>query len=108
MQDQLWTAGPAKRSRGPVYQGVAKQIRGLIAAGRLDKDLMAGTISQARALADSIDLASGHDGGKPEYGTSLAAMHHQLDELLDRLGGQALEADPFEDLLGKLGAPSTP
>ena len=106
MQDQLWT-GTTKRSRGPVYQGVAKQIRALVAAGRLDKDLMAGTISQARTLADSIDLASGHDGSKPEYGTSLAAMHHQLDELLARLGGTALGgADPFDELLGQLANPT--
>lgn len=106
--DPLWTEPEAKpRSRGPVYQGVAKQIRELVKAGKLDKELMAGTIAQARALADSVDLASGHGGGKPEYGTSLSAMHSQLDALLLRLGGDTGSIDPFTELLGELANTSS-
>ena len=87
---------------GPVYQGVAKQIRALIAAGTLDKELLAGTISSARSLARTIDLKSGHGGGELEYGASIAAMHKQLDELLVRLGGDAQQHDPFDELLNEI------
>lgn len=101
-QDSLFP--PEKRktiSRGPVYQGVAKQIRELIDDGTIDKGKQAGTIAQARSLAHTIDLKSGLGGVDPEYGASIAAMHKQLDELLVRLSGDDL-VDPFDDLLDEL------
>ena len=101
-QDSLFP--PEKRktiSRGPVYQGVAKQIRELIDDGTIDKGKQAGTIAQARSLAHTIDLKSGLGGVDPEYGASIAAMHKQLDELLVRLSGD-LAVDPFDDLLDEL------
>lgn len=95
---------PEKRtiSRGPVYQGVAKQIRELIGDGTIDKGKQAGSIAQARSLAHTIDLKSGLGGVDPEYGASIAAMHKQLDELLVRLSGDDLAVDPFDDLLDEM------
>ena len=87
-------------TRGPVYQGVAKQIRELIKADVADRGLQAGTISQARSLAHSIDVASGHfSPSSREYGASLATMHRQLDELLAVLRGDARPASAFDQLL---------
>ena len=103
-QDSLFDSPKRKVSRGPVYQGVAKQIRALIADGALDKDARAGTIAQARSLAHTIDLKSGLGDAEPEYGASVAAMHKQLDELLVRLSGDDITVDPFDDLLDELAA----
>ncbi len=103
-QESLFGEPKRKVSRGPVYQGVAKQIRALIADGALDKETMAGTIAQARSLAHTIDLKSGLGDTEPEYGASVAAMHKQLDELLVRLSGDDIASDPFDDLLEDLKA----
>lgn len=97
-QESLFSAPEKRIGAGPVYQGVAKQIRELAGANVIDKGLMAGTIAQARSLARTIDIKSGHGGGDIEYGASIAALHKQLDELLERLGA-ADALDPFDELL---------
>lgn len=107
-QESLFETPTRKVSRGPVYQGVAKQIRELVADGTVDKDKQAGTIAQARSLAHTIDLKSGLGGADPEYGASVAAMHKQLDELLMRLTGDSAPVDPFDDLLDELANAQRP
>lgn len=95
-----------KKGPGPVQQGVGKQLRHLEKqAGDPEawRASTAGWAAQARSLARAIDRASGHNGGKQAAGMQLSAMHHQLDELLQRLApahGQQL--DPFDELLDKL------
>lgn len=99
----LFPAPKKKRSFGPVYQGVAKQIRTLTESEQLDPDQFAGTIAAARALGSSIDRASGH----PDYlsqasGMQLAALHSELRELLAVLSPETAASDPFQELLDKM------
>lgn len=91
---------------GPVYQGTCAQIRAMFPDGDPDakrrKELNLGTIAQARSVAASIDRVSGHPvNGYPTRqaaGMQLAALHHQLDELLSRLAGDGEEEDEFDKL----------
>lgn len=104
--DGLFAAPKPKRTFGPVYTGVTKQIRALIADGTIDKKLHAGTIAQARSLASSIDRDSGH-GDRPGQhrtqanGVPLAALHQQLDALIERMTAGSV-SDPFADFLASL------
>lgn len=95
---------PRHRSTfGPIYQGVAKQIRTLVKAETIDKDEHAGTIAQARSLAASIDRVSGHTNPKSQAsGMQLAAMHSELRELLERLSPDTDAGDPFQQLLDEM------
>ena len=86
---------------GPVYQGVCRQIRALLADGTLSRDRDAGLIAATRQLARSLDRASGHGGYRPEYGQSLAAMHAQLVDMLGRLGGTS-EDDPIGEIMAAI------
>src|SRR5688572_22402621 len=85
-----------KKSYGPIYQGVCKQINTLFPRGEADtkarKARYAGTIAQARQLAQNLDTASGH-GGRPWSGTAIAQMHERLDSLLERLAGDETPDD---------------
>lgn len=100
----LFTVGGQKLSPGPVYQGVAKQIRALVAAGTVDKERHAGVAAAARSLAHNIDLASGHGGRRPSSGMQLSALHAQLERYLVLLAGEvAAGEDPFDKLLEELG-----
>lgn len=107
--DGLFPAPRAKVVPGPIYQGVSKTIRALIDAEKLDRKIDAGSIAQARSLASSIDRVSGHT--LPQHqasGVSLAALHAQLSEVLERLDPTGA-SDPFQDFLEELdkeGAPN--
>lgn len=85
---------------GPVYQGVAKEIRERIEAKTIDRDLDAGAIAAARSCARSVDHASGHNlpHGTVASGMQLAALHAQLLAWLDRLGGTGGVDDPLSRL----------
>lgn len=95
-----------KQPVGPVYQGVCAQIRELFPKdddeAQQRKRQLLGTIAQARSVAASIDRVSGHplDGfpTRQAAGMQLAALHHQLDELLLRLSPDGPELDAFEQL----------
>ena len=91
-----------KKGTGPVYQGVCKQIRALVAAETIDRHEHAGMIAQARSLAASIDRVSGHDGGFQASGMQLAALHEQLGKALERLTPAGAERDEFQELLSKM------
>jgi hypothetical protein len=90
--DALFPPPRASASRGPIYQGVCKQIRTLFPPDADDtkarKARYAGTIAQCRELARNLDTASGHGTGKPWSGTAIAQLHGQLDLLLERLAGE--------------------
>lgn len=99
---------PAKRF-GPIYQGVAAEIRRLTAQGKwkdeeqlADPDIYAGTIAQARSLAASIDRVSGHEGGYQASGKMLAELHAELRALLEVLHPESTESDPFQDFINSL------
>ncbi len=92
---QAPTPGP-----GPIYQGVCKQIRGMLRDGAIDRESHAGTIAQARSLAASLDRVSGHTGAQAS-GLQLAALHAQLAALLATLAGSTT-SDPFTDFLATL------
>jgi len=77
---------PELPARGTVYKDTCRQIAALAKAGKLDTDMAAGTIAQARSLAGVIDRASGLGGRKQET-YALAGLHKQLAELLGRLSG---------------------
>ncbi|MDE9365471.1 hypothetical protein PZ938_07625 [Luteipulveratus sp. YIM 133132] len=103
--EALFPAPPSpkpKKTFGPVYQGVCRQIRALLAEEKIDKQRDAGTIAQARSLAESIDRVSGHGGKYQASGMQLAALHERLDGLLERLTPERAEADPFQELLDSL------
>jgi hypothetical protein len=97
---------PKRDPVGPVYQGVCAQIRELFPTKDVEaqarKRQLLGTIAQARSVAASIDRVSGHplDGfpTRQAAGMQLAALHHQLDELLLRLSPDGAELDEFEQL----------
>lgn len=93
-----------RRTFGPVYQGVCKQIRTLTKDGTLDKNRHAGLIVQARSIAESIDRVSGHAGTHQASGMQLAALHERLAAALDALTPATTEADPFQELLDSLNA----
>ena len=103
-EDALFDS-PAPGGFGPVYQGVCAQVRHLFPSSDPDakarKAERAGTIAQARSIAASIDRVSGHGGGHQANGVPLAAMHAQLDVLLERLAGGG-QIDPFQELLNEL------
>ena len=100
----LEAAGESK-GFGPVYQGVAAQIRALfdvkkgtdglplgadqLAENAARKERSKGTIAQARSLAASIDRVSGHNGTRQASGVQLSALHDALDRLLVRLDPDA-------------------
>lgn len=87
--------------RGVLYADVNRQVRALEATGKLDPDLQAGTIQQARSLAAAIDRASGLAGRKQET-YALAPMHKQLAELLTVLSGRQSEGAGLVELLERL------
>ena len=97
--------------RGAVYRGVNRQVTALVRAGRLDLDLEAGTIAQARKLAGVIDVASGLGGHKLET-YALPQLNRELRELLGVLSGRTpagsdlswLEDDPPGDELEQRAA----
>jgi hypothetical protein len=102
----LFAPPKVKQPVGPVYQGVCSQIRALFpqddpeASAR--KAVLAGTIAQARSVAESIDRVSGHPIGgvvtRQAAGMQLAALHSQLDALLARLSPEDEDDDEFERL----------
>lgn len=99
---------PATRGRtrgGPVYQATARQIRHLFPKGdeaaAIRREQLAGTVGQALSLAGSIDRVSGHEGTAQANGVPLAAMHAQLDVLLERLAGTG-KTDPFLELVAEM------
>lgn len=97
-------------SPGPIYQGVSKTLRKLVEAGTLDADLDAGTCAQLRSLAASIDRESGADPmRKQASGVSLAALHAQLANLLDRVrpiaDGASDEDEEWHALVQELRKP---
>lgn len=111
-EDALFPDPAAPRKRGgPVYQGVARQIRHLFPKDDQDaqarREQLAGTVSQALSLAASIDRVSGHDGSTQANGVPLAAMHAQLDAILDRLAGTGT-TDAFQELLNELNGQGVP
>lgn len=95
---------------GPVYQGVAKQIRRLTASGTfadleqiIDPDEHAGTIALARSVARAVDKLTGHNPtGWVANGRDLAPLVEQLSTLLAMLGADKVEEDPFTKFLGEL------
>lgn len=101
--DSLIPMPRERRVYGPVYQGVAKQIRTLEQAEIINADEHAGTIAQARSLAASIDRVSGHTHPKGQAsGMQLAALHNELDQLLARLRPDDAGGDPFAAMLDKM------
>ena len=102
--EALFPAPKAKSLGGPVYQGVCEQIRILTSEHGLDKQANAGTIAQARSLAGSIDRVSGHNT-KQASGMQLAALHSQLDALLERLAPST--DDAFTQLLEEMNNAGT-
>lgn len=103
----LFGVPPARTKAGPVYQGVCKQIRSMIAAQQIDRNTDAGTIAQARSVAASIDRVSGHDGSRQASGMQLAALHAQLDQLIGRLIGDQTQDDAFAQLIEELNGHGT-
>lgn len=104
---------------GPVYQGVAKQIRRLTATGKhrdepqlVDPLVHAGTIAAARQLARAIDKHTGHNpSGWVSSGRDLSPLFEQLRELMTQLAeaaGSAGKSDPFLDWLNDDEAPAEP
>lgn len=106
-QGELFTPPKAKLPVGPVYQGVCAQIRAMFptsdAEASARKQQLAGTIAQARSVAESIDRVSGHPIGgvvtRQAAGMQLAALHAQLDALLARLSPEGAELDEFDQLV---------
>lgn len=104
--DPLFALPKSKRPVGPVYQGVCAQIRELFPADtdeeKARKRAAAGTIAQARSVAESIDRVSGHPLGdvptRQAAGMQLQALHSQLDQLLARLSPESAVVDEFEQL----------
>lgn len=98
-----------KLGPGPVYQGVAKQIRRMLADDRLDRDVDAGAIAAARSAARSVDHAAGHNArGAVGAGMQQAALHAALLAWLDKLGGTMGEGDPFAQLLHEFNREGAP
>lgn len=94
--------GRKRLGPGPVYQGVAKQIREMTEAKMLDRDLDAGAIAAARSAARSVDEAAGHnDFGRVAAGMQQAALHTALLAWLDKLGGKMPTDDPFAKMLSE-------
>lgn len=99
----LFSVEYKRPAAGPVYQGVTKQIRRLERDGVIHKATHAGTIAQARSIAESIDRVSGHaDPDSQASGMQLAALHERLESLLATLAPEQAETDPFQDLLDQL------
>jgi hypothetical protein len=102
----LFTPPKPKVPVGPVYQGVCAQIRELFPTdddeAQARKRQLLGTIAQARSVAGSIDRVSGAPLGdlptRQAAGMQLAALHAQLDALLDRLSPDGEQEDEFEQL----------
>lgn len=89
---------------GPVYQGVCKELRYLLAKGKkhagreplINEDEHAGTIASARALARAIDKATGHNlTGYHVNGRDLAPMQERLDALMSQLRPGNTDTDPL-------------
>lgn len=97
---------------GPVYQGVSKTIRRLTAAGKyadleqiIDPVEHAGTIATLRAVARSIDRATGHNlTGWHANGRDLAPLLEQYRQLIQSVAGDT-GADAFADWLNDEDAP---
>lgn len=97
---------------GPVYQGVAKQIRRLTADGAykhlepvVDPIEHAGTIAAARSLARTLDKQMGHNpSGWVANGRDLAPLLEQLQELMATLNPDQ-DRDALEDFLNSPEAP---
>ncbi len=100
----LFDAPPFKKVYGPVYKGVSRQINALKKAGHIDMREQAGTIAQARSIAESIDRASVPlASGRPSTaGMQLASLHERLESLLATLAPEQADADPFQELLNSL------
>lgn len=101
---------PDAMGPGPVYQGVCKQIREMIEAKQIDRDLDAGAIAASRSLAKSIDHAAGHNArGTVAAGMQIGALHQQLREWLAVLVPAQAEGDPWREFLEEVnGDSSTP
>jgi hypothetical protein len=81
---------------GPVYQGVGKEIRHLIAEGIIDPREHAGTIALARSLARHIDKGNGHNlTGWSANGRDQSPIAEQLRETLRILHPES-NVDAFE------------
>ena len=108
----LFDPPKVKQPVGPVYQGVCATIRELFPTddpeAQARKRQLSGTIAQARSVAGSIDRVSGHPApGSPlptrqAAGMQLAALHHQLDELLGRLYPDDGSVDAFDQLVADM------
>lgn len=99
----LFAVNPPRPKAGPVYQGVCKQIRAMLAAEQIDRNIDAGTIAQARSVAASIDRVSGHNDPREQAsGMQLAALHAQLFELIGRLTGDQTDDDAFTQLIAEM------
>ena len=92
---------------GPVYQGVAKQLRALIANKTIDRDTHAGIIAAARSIAASIDRVSGHRNGPQASGMQLSALHSSLLAWLDKLVPAEAGDDPWSEFLEEVRGDST-
>ena len=88
---------------GQLYQGVCATIRALIKDEVIDKRVDAGSISQARSIAASIDRLEDAKAS----GMQLAPMHEQLGKVLERLN-PAGTSDPFQEFLDDLDKESSP
>lgn len=94
--------GPKRLGPGPVYQGVAKQIREMIESDMIDRDLDAGAIAAARSAARSVDEAAGHNQiGRVAAGMQQAALHAALLSWLEKLAGKLATDDPFAKMLAE-------
>lgn len=107
---KLFDMTPPKRRKtyGPVYKGVCRQINALEAAGHVDVREAAGSIAQARSIAESIDRYSTPvDPTDPAdtpraSGMQLAALHERLESVLATLSPEQADADPFQEFLATL------
>ena len=108
--DQLamvMSGADAPPTRGALYRDVNVTVHRLVADGKLDPELEAATIQQARTLAAAIDRASGLAGRKQET-YALAPMHRELSAILDKLAGRQGEGAGLSDLLEALATADQP
>lgn len=95
---------------GPIYQGVAKQLRRLTSSGIykdeeqiVDPDEHAGTIALCRQLARAVDRFTGHnETGWLANGRDLAPLVEQLRLALESLRPETAESDEFQDFMRDL------